>query len=76
LQATLIGYRLWDRSVLYLHDQTGKLSFLEVFNHRCGAVGTMPAAPGSTDESLLVGCTGEVWKYDSLGGKMAATARK
>ena len=74
-QATLIRYSLWDRSVLYLHDQSGKLSFREVFDRRCGAVGTMPAASASKDESLLVGCTGEVWKYDNAGGRLPAAAR-
>ena len=74
-QATLMDYDLWDRSVLYLHDQTGKLSFREVFDRRCGAVGTMPAAPGAKGESLLVGCTGEVWTYGNVGGRIPSAAR-
>ena len=65
-QATLVFYRLWDRSVLYLNDQTGKIAYREVFEHRCAAVGTMPAAGGAKDESLLVGCSGQVWKYANL----------
>jgi hypothetical protein len=65
-QATLTDYPRWDRSVLYLNDQTGKIAYREVFEHRCAAVGTMPAAAGAEDESLLVGCNNEVWKYASL----------
>ena len=74
-QATLVGYSLWDRSVLYLNDQTGKIAYREVFDHRCAAVGTIPATPGSKDDSLLVGCAGEVWKYGSVGGRVSTTAR-
>lgn len=65
-QATLVDYPQWDRSVLYLNDQSGKVAYREVFEHRCAAVGTMPAAPGAKDESLLVGCSSEVWKYANL----------
>jgi hypothetical protein len=64
--ATLVDYASWDRSVLYLNDPAGKIAYREVFEQRCGAVGTIPAAPGTKDESLLVGCSGEVWKYASL----------
>lgn len=65
-QATLVFYGMWDRSVLYLNDQAGKIEYREVFKHRCGAAGTMPVAPGSKDESLQVGCGSEVWNYGKL----------
>jgi hypothetical protein len=59
----MVDYTNWDRSVLYLNDQTGKIAYREVFAHQCRAVGAIPEATG---ESLLVGCGGEVWKYAKL----------
>ena len=61
--ATLVDYPLWDRSILYMNDLKGTIAYREVFEHRCAAVGAMPTASGSQDESLLVGCSSEVWKY-------------
>jgi len=65
-QATLVDYPHWDRSVLYLNDQTGKIAYREVFEHPCTAVGTIPAAQGVKDELLLVGYGFDVWKYAKL----------
>jgi hypothetical protein len=62
-EATLVEDWVRKRSVLYLNDQAGKLSYQEIFDHRCAAVGTIPTAPGAKGQALLVGCTGEIWEY-------------
>lgn len=66
--ATLVDYPYWARSVLYLNDQDGKIAYREVFDRRCSAVGTIPAhlPKGAVGESLLVGCSGQVWEYARL----------
>jgi hypothetical protein len=60
--ATAIDFSNWDRSILYLHDLSGKLLYQEVLPESCRSLAVMPAE-GSKVESLLVGCAGKVFEY-------------
>jgi hypothetical protein len=63
--ASLINYRVWGRSLLYLNDEAGKIAYQEIIDRSCAALCTMPD-PATASEFLLVGCGDEVRKYASL----------
>lgn len=58
--ATLVQYRVWLRSVLYLHDAEGRIAYQEVFMEHCQA---LAPRPGQNSETLLVACEEKVWEY-------------
>jgi hypothetical protein len=68
--ATLILYRLWGRSVLYMHDARGNLVYKEIFGGPCLALEALPI--GGTERLLLSGGD-KVWQYAPVA---AATGSK
>jgi hypothetical protein len=57
----------WDRSLLYLYNQSGKLEYHEVLGELCQAIAAVP--DGSTGkETLLLGGKSRVLQYSVPAG--------
>jgi hypothetical protein len=64
--ASLADFANWGRSILYLHDAKGQLVYQEVIAGSCPAIAALRLA-GATTDTLLVGGTGVVWRYELAG---------
>jgi hypothetical protein len=62
--AALVRFELWNASVLYVYDSGGSLVYHEVLADTCAALASVSLADAAT-ETLLVGGTGKVWRYDA-----------
>jgi len=71
--ATIITWDILKRSMLCIHDSSGKLVYEEVLPEICKSIQAMPAGvatiedKGTTEsdtaESLLIGGSGRIWKF-------------
>jgi hypothetical protein len=60
--ATVVEFRQNSPSVLYVHDDAGRLVYQEVLGDSCPSIAAMRLG-GAKTETLLVGGTGTVWQY-------------
>jgi len=60
--ASVVSWRLWDRSVLYVHDAAGELVYAEAFPGTYPAL-TVVAGHDGKSETLVVGGSKKVCKY-------------
>jgi hypothetical protein len=60
--ATIVDFENWNRSILYLHDLSGKLLYQEILPESCRAIAVVPTEK-LHEESLMIGCSGKVLEY-------------
>jgi hypothetical protein len=60
--AVTVEYKLWNRTILYVYDSESELVYQENLPDRCSSIAAMHN--DSNTESLLVGCTNYVLKFD------------
>lgn len=60
--AVVVEFDFWQRSVLSVYDDAGTLTYQEVFDEACAAIAAVPNEDET--ESLYLGATGKVWKYN------------
>lgn len=68
--AVAINYDYWDKTVLYLFDQNGKIVYMETLSGKCGAITAAPINDPSNNpinnketEDLWLNTKDSVWHY-------------
>ena len=59
--AAIVNHALWDRTLLYIYDASGKVMYDEILDHNCNAIQTVEQADGTA--KLLLGCENTVLQY-------------
>jgi hypothetical protein len=52
-----------NRSVLFLYDTDGKITYQEIIAESCSSISSMP---GKMGDRLLIGCSGDILEYSSI----------
>ena len=60
--ATIVDYENWHRSILYLHDLSGKLLYQEILSESCPTIAALPTGEMKS-KKLVIGCEGKILEY-------------
>jgi len=60
--ATIVDYESWHRSILYLHDLSGKLLYQEILSESCPTIAVLPTGEVKS-KGLVIGCEGKILEY-------------
>jgi uncharacterized RDD family membrane protein YckC len=60
--ATIVDYDIWHRSILYIHDASGKLLYQEILSESCPSIAVLPMSD-MHPKSFVIGCEGKVIEY-------------
>jgi hypothetical protein len=66
--AVAVEFRHWKRTILYVYNPRKELVYQENLPSSCASITAMPKT-NSSEESLLVGCTNFILKYDTVNIK-------
>ena len=66
--AVAVEFRHWNRTLLYVYDSAKNLLYQENIPSACASIATLQKQ-NSREESLLVGCTNTILKYDVAPAK-------
>lgn len=66
--AVVVAFYLWDRSILYIYDGAGKLTYQETLPEMCSAIAAVPDESSGL-ETLLVGGDSRVLQYAAPTGE-------
>ena len=61
-----------NRSMLFLYDTDGKITYQEIIAESCSSIASMPEKMG---DRLLIGCSGDILEYSSIGDGFTAQAK-
>jgi len=62
--AVVVEFSNWKKSILYVYGSDKKLVYQEIIPEACASIASH-AFDSKSEESLLLGCDGKVWKYSA-----------
>lgn len=62
LLATVVDYKNWHRSILYVHNLSGQLVYQEILSESCQSIAFLSIGNNATS-SLVLGCEGKIIEY-------------
>lgn len=60
--AVVVEFSNWERSILYVYEASGNLTYQEIIAEGCPSIAALPLH-SPTQETLLVGGKDKVWQY-------------
>ncbi len=60
--ATIVDYKNWHRSILYVHTLSGQLVYQEILTESCPSIAFLSIS-NKTTSGLELGCEGEIYEY-------------
>ncbi len=64
--ATIVDFKNWERSILYLHDPSGQLVYQEIMPESCRSI-SIVSDDQSKSTGLVIGCKGKLFEYRATG---------